>query len=59
MDKKCPPSRIKARRQRSKSGKRWPKWVRHPRLLKLTLMLMLLAFRIWRWYQSLMGSNDG
>ena len=45
--------------RRSKSGKKWPRWLRDPRLLKWILCIGVTAYRLWRWWLSLTGPTDG
>ena len=45
--------------RRSKSGKKWPRWLRDPRLLKWTIFIGVKAYRLWRWWLSLTGPTDG
>ena len=53
-------SNAKPWRQRSKSGKKWPKWLRNPRLLRWIICIGMVAYRLWRWWLSLTGSStDG
>lgn len=47
------------RRRRPKSGGRWPKWLRSPRLLRWVFIVGLLIFRLWRFLNWLMGPPDG
>ena len=49
----------KPRRRRSKSGKTWPKWLRHPRLLWLVLSIGRTAYRLYRWWRLLSSPIDG
>ena len=44
------------RQRRSKSGR---KWLRNPRLLKWTIFIGVMAYRLWRWWHSLTGSPGG
>ena len=41
--------------QRSKSGKMWPTWLRDPRLLKWSIRIGVIAYRLWRLWRSLSG----
>jgi len=41
--------------QRSKSGKKWPGWLRNPRLLKGIICIGVMAYRLWRLWLSLKG----
>ena len=45
--------------RRSKSGGRWPKWLRTPRLLKWTFFVGINAYRLWRLWRLLQGPTDG
>ena len=45
--------------QRLKSGKKWPRWLRDPRLLKVALYIGVKAYRLWRLWLSLTGPPDG
>ena len=47
------------RQRRSKSGRKWPRWLRDPRLLKWAFCIGGMAYRLWRWWHSLTGPTDG
>ena len=47
------------RQRRSKSGRKWPRWLRNPRLLKWAFFVGVMIYRLWRWWLSLTGSTDG
>jgi len=45
--------------RRSKSGRRqWPRWLRAPRLFKMTLVMGIAVHRLWRWWCSLTGQAE-
>lgn len=46
------------RQQRLKRTRKWPKWLRGPFLLKWAIRLGLLAYRLWRFWNSLSGDPD-
>ena len=45
--------------QRLKSGRKWPLWLRNPRLLKWALSIGVTAYRLARFLISLTGDPDG
>ena len=46
-------------RRRLKSGKKWPTWLRDPRLLKWAFYIGGITYRLWRRWLSLTGPTDG
>lgn len=44
--------------QRSKSGRRWPRWLRCARLFRFVLFLGIAADRLWRRLCSLMDPAE-
>jgi hypothetical protein len=49
----------KPRRRRLRNGRRWPKWLRDPRLLKWAFIVGLYIWRLWRLWKELTSSLDG
>ena len=47
------------RQRRSKSGRKWPPWLRDPRLLKFVFLIGRICYRLWRWWLSLNDATDG
>ena len=44
--------------QRSKSGRRWPRWLRCPRLFRVVLAVGAAMDRLWRWWCALTGQTE-
>ena len=44
--------------QRSKSGRRWLRWLRCARLFRFILAMGTVAYRLWRWWCTLTGATD-
>lgn len=49
----------KPRRRRLKSGRKWPRWLRNPRLLRLAFVVGITLFRLWRFWRELTNTPDG
>ncbi len=43
------------RQQRLKRTSKWPSWLRAPFLLKWAFRIGMLAYRLWRLWNALMG----
>ena len=51
--------KIKPWSRRSKSGGKWPRWLRDPRLLRWAFFVGVTAYRLWRWWDNRQGPTDG
>ena len=46
-------------RWRLKSGRKWPCWLRNPRLLRWVIFVGVTLYRLWRLLKPLTGTPDG
>lgn len=46
------------RQQRLKRQKKWPDWLRSPALLKWSIRLGLIAYRLWRFWVAISGPDN-
>ena len=54
-----PGCKLKPRRQRSNNERKWPRWLRNPRLLKWAFRVGELTYRLWRLWYFFIGPSDG
>ena len=45
--------------RRLKSGKKWPLWLRNPRLLRWAIFVGVTLYRMWRFWKALTSTPDG
>lgn len=50
---------LKPWRRRLKSGRKWPRWLRNPRLLRWAIFVGVTLYRLWRLWKSLTGTFEG
>jgi len=43
----------------SRTKKKWPKWLRNPRVLRAIVWMGIWIYRIWRFIQELFGPGGG
>jgi len=43
-------SKYSARQQRSKSKKKWPQWLRNPCLLKFSIKIGFIVWKLTKWW---------